>query len=242
MNGGKPSSSSQNVSPANQSRDGSGLQLASQRWGSRKSYTTEFKLGVVSWVERNRSSIRKAARHFKVDRKMVRAWLEGRQALNWSLEKHGPHRRKVQSKRHKALGGLGKLETAPQWLGGWKNDSEGPLASSMLSPSCQQDEQSLAAPVGEGTCLEPPHSIYGELLHPDSLGQELDELQVSLRLLERPSKQDLPVVALFDTHMHRQCCSAGSGLLANRLSQPPFPDRPELIFIDSHSLQTETGH
>ena len=77
----------------------------------RKSYTTEFKLSVVEWVESHKSSVRAAAKQFGVDRKLVRAWLGHKPLLNSALLQHGPNRRKLHCGRppasheldHKAL-------------------------------------------------------------------------------------------------------------------------------------------
>lgn len=46
-----------------------------------RSFTVEFKVGVVEWVEHHSSSVRAAAIHFGLDRKVVRAWLRQKQSL-----------------------------------------------------------------------------------------------------------------------------------------------------------------
>jgi len=46
-----------------------------------RSFTVEFKVGVVEWVEFNSSSVRAAAIHFGLDRKVVRAWLKQKDTL-----------------------------------------------------------------------------------------------------------------------------------------------------------------
>ncbi len=46
-----------------------------------RSFTLEFKVGVVDWVELHSSSLRAAASHFGLDRKVVRAWLTNREVL-----------------------------------------------------------------------------------------------------------------------------------------------------------------
>ena len=76
---------------------------------SRKSYTTEFKLGVVEWVETHCSSVRAASKHFGVDRKLVRMWLEHKPQLSSALLQHGPNRRKLHSGRSPASSKLDHL-------------------------------------------------------------------------------------------------------------------------------------
>jgi FKBP-type peptidyl-prolyl cis-trans isomerase len=46
-----------------------------------RSFTVEFKVGVIEWVEFHSSSVRGAAIHFGLDRKVVRTWLSQKQAL-----------------------------------------------------------------------------------------------------------------------------------------------------------------
>lgn len=75
----------------------------------RKSYTTEFKLRVVEWVENHRSSVRAAAKQFGVDRKLVRVWLEHKPLLNSALLRHGPNRRKLHCGRPPASQELDRL-------------------------------------------------------------------------------------------------------------------------------------
>ena len=52
-------------------------------------------MGVIDWVESNKSSVRAAARKFGVDRKMVRNWLSNKDKLKISLLMHGPGRKKL---------------------------------------------------------------------------------------------------------------------------------------------------
>eukprot|EP00731_Ephydatia_muelleri_P038183 Em0674g6a len=75
----------------------------------RKSYTTEFKLSVVEWVESHKSSVRAAAKQFGVDRKLVRVWLEHKPLLNSALVQHGPNRRKLHCGRPPASQELDRL-------------------------------------------------------------------------------------------------------------------------------------
>ena len=46
-----------------------------------RSFTIEFKVGVIEWVELHSSSVRAASIHFGLDRKVVREWLKQRQTL-----------------------------------------------------------------------------------------------------------------------------------------------------------------
>ena len=61
----------------------------------KSSYTLQFKMGVVDWVESNKSSVRAAAKKFGVDRKMIRNWLSNKDKLKISLLMHGPSRKKM---------------------------------------------------------------------------------------------------------------------------------------------------
>lgn len=61
----------------------------------KSSYTLQFKMGVVEWVELNKSSVRAAAKKFGVDRKMVRSWLSSKERLKSSLLIHGPNKKKL---------------------------------------------------------------------------------------------------------------------------------------------------
>ena len=46
-----------------------------------RSFTLEFKVGVVEWVELHSSSLRGAASHFGLDRKMLRSWIKNKERL-----------------------------------------------------------------------------------------------------------------------------------------------------------------
>ncbi len=50
-----------------------------------RSFTVDFKVGVVEWVERHSSSVRAAGLHFGLDRKVVRAWMKQKQALRYRM-------------------------------------------------------------------------------------------------------------------------------------------------------------
>ena len=60
-----------------------------------RSYTLEFKLSVVEWVESQKCSFRAAAKQFGVDRKIVRSWVDSKHTLLAALMHHGPHKRKL---------------------------------------------------------------------------------------------------------------------------------------------------
>lgn len=62
-----------------------------------RSYTLEFKLSVVDWIQSTKASIRAASKQFGVDRKLIRTWLHSRDALSSALAVHGPNRRKLHS-------------------------------------------------------------------------------------------------------------------------------------------------
>ena len=65
----------------------------------RASYTLDFKLRVVDWVQRSGASYRAASRTFGVDRKLLRSWVERRATLSSALAALGPQRRKLHSGR-----------------------------------------------------------------------------------------------------------------------------------------------
>ena len=51
--------------------------------GRHRSFTIEFKVGVVEWVELHSSSVRAAAIHFGLDRKVVRNWINQKETLRY---------------------------------------------------------------------------------------------------------------------------------------------------------------
>lgn len=65
----------------------------------RSSYTVDFKLSVVDWVQNNEKSIRAASRQFGVDRKCVRKWLREKDVLGCARVMHGPRKRKLHAGR-----------------------------------------------------------------------------------------------------------------------------------------------
>ncbi len=60
-----------------------------------RSYTLEFKLSVVDWIQSTNASIRAASKQFGVDRKLIRTWLNSKETLSSALVVHGPNRRKL---------------------------------------------------------------------------------------------------------------------------------------------------
>ncbi len=56
----------------------------------RASYTLQFKMGVVEWVESTGASVRAAAKKYSVDRKMIRNWLSNKERMRAALLSRGP--------------------------------------------------------------------------------------------------------------------------------------------------------
>ena len=80
--------------------------------GSRKvraSYTLQFKMGVVEWVESTGASLRAAARKFSVDRKMIRSWIGSKEQMKSALLARGPGMRKLHEGRSPISEELDKL-------------------------------------------------------------------------------------------------------------------------------------
>lgn len=65
----------------------------------RASYTLQFKMGVVEWVESNGASVRAAAKKYSLDRKMVRNWLSNKDSMKTALLARGPGMRKLHEGR-----------------------------------------------------------------------------------------------------------------------------------------------
>ena len=65
----------------------------------RASYTVDFKLSVVEWVQSNGKSVRAASKQFGVDRKCIREWLKERDVLGSARVLHGPQKRKLHGGR-----------------------------------------------------------------------------------------------------------------------------------------------
>ena len=65
----------------------------------RRSYTLQYKLDVVKWLEEHSSSLRQAAKHFGITRRVIRTWLEQRDQLKEAMELSHPNKRKLHSGR-----------------------------------------------------------------------------------------------------------------------------------------------
>jgi len=46
-----------------------------------RSFTVDYKLEVIAWMEENSSSIRSASFHFGLDRKVIRSWMKQKDNL-----------------------------------------------------------------------------------------------------------------------------------------------------------------
>lgn len=66
---------------------------------NRASYTVEFKLSVVDWVESGGRSLREASKQFGVDRKCIRHWVKERAVLGSARVQQGPQTRKMHGGR-----------------------------------------------------------------------------------------------------------------------------------------------
>jgi len=60
-----------------------------------RAYTLDFKLAVVDWLHTNSASYRAAARQFRIDRKMVRDWVERKEFLRRAVLHYGPNKKKL---------------------------------------------------------------------------------------------------------------------------------------------------
>ena len=74
-----------------------------------RSYTLEFKLGVIQWLESHKCSLRAASKQFGVDRKVIRSWVDSRDVLLSALVHYGPHRRKLHNGKPPASPELDQL-------------------------------------------------------------------------------------------------------------------------------------
>ncbi len=75
----------------------------------RASYTLQFKMGVVEWVESTGASLRAAAKKFSVDRKMIRNWIGNKERMKSALLARGPGMRKLHEGRSPVSEELDKL-------------------------------------------------------------------------------------------------------------------------------------
>lgn len=74
----------------------------------RRSYTLQFKLEVVKWLEKNGSSLRQASKHFGITRRVIRTWLEQKEQLREAMDLNIPTKRKLHSGRAPASHELDK--------------------------------------------------------------------------------------------------------------------------------------
>ena len=75
----------------------------------RASYTVQFKMSVVEWVESTGSSLSAASRKFSVDRKMIRNWIVEKERMRLALLVRGPGKRKLHEGKSPASEELDKL-------------------------------------------------------------------------------------------------------------------------------------
>ena len=74
----------------------------------RRSYTLQYKLEVVGWLEKHGSSLRQASKHFGITRRVIRTWFEQRDQLREALHLNDPNKRKLHSGRPPASEELDK--------------------------------------------------------------------------------------------------------------------------------------
>ena len=74
----------------------------------RRSYTLQYKLEVVTWLEKHGSSLRQASKHFGITRRVIRTWFEQRDQLREALHLNDPNKRKLHSGRPPASEELDK--------------------------------------------------------------------------------------------------------------------------------------
>ena len=65
----------------------------------RRSYTLQYKLSVVEWIENHDTNLSCAARKFGVDRKLLRSWVAEKAALAAARSAHGPSKKKLHNGR-----------------------------------------------------------------------------------------------------------------------------------------------
>lgn len=61
----------------------------------RRTYTLEFKLGVLEWLKKHKSSVRATARRFSVHRRMVQRWLDSEIELSSAVATRGSKCKKL---------------------------------------------------------------------------------------------------------------------------------------------------
>ena len=74
----------------------------------RRSYTLQYKLDVVKWLEQHGSSLRQASKHFGITRRVIRTWFDQKKQLREALDLNDPNKRKLHSGRPPASEELDK--------------------------------------------------------------------------------------------------------------------------------------
>ena len=105
----------------------------------RRSYTLQFKLDVVKWLEEHGSSLRQAAKHFGITRRVIRTWLEQRDQLKEAMDLNDPNKRKLHSGRPPVSQELDKrvLEYLVKQRSGQASVSDSELRSKALEVGYQ---------------------------------------------------------------------------------------------------------
>ena len=93
-------------SPSTDSQPESSTQ--SLEFRGRRSYTLQYKLDVVKWLEDHGSSLRQAAKHFGITRRVIRTWFEQKDQLRQAMDLNDPNKRKLHSGRPPASQELDK--------------------------------------------------------------------------------------------------------------------------------------
>ena len=76
---------------------------------TRSSYTVDFKLSVVEWVNNGGKSLREASKQFGIDRKCIRQWVREKAVLGSARLRQGPRTRKLHGGRAPLSQDLDKL-------------------------------------------------------------------------------------------------------------------------------------
>lgn len=105
----------------------------------RRSYTLQYKLNVVKWLEEHGSSLRQASKHFGITRRVIRTWFEQRDQLREALDLNDPNKRKLHSGRPPASEELDKrvLDFLVNQRGNGVNVSDYELRSKALEVAYQ---------------------------------------------------------------------------------------------------------
>ena len=81
---------------------------AEEELRKRRSYTLQYKLDVVKWIEKSGSSLRQASKRYGITRRVIRAWFDQREQLREALDINDPNKRKLHGGRPPASGELDK--------------------------------------------------------------------------------------------------------------------------------------